>query len=205
MTNSLSPQEISTLQSIFTRAQATGTQAPFLSMIMISPLMLLISNSLTAVKHSKFNLLGVRFLLSFFKKSFHDPCFNFQTQVFRCLGNDKPKLVVDMETLIWNTVKKISTCEMSAVDALEQLMKSLPISEISNMQDDDPVRTWFKPTITDPSITPGQTPWVVNGLSTKAFVNYEERVDNDGDTSIAVDSTQTIQNCQKKLENMCKG
>ncbi len=88
---------------------------------------------------------------------------------------------------------------MSAVDALEQLMQSLPMTEIANMQDDHPVRTWFKPTVTDPSITPAQTPWLVNGLSTNDFVNYE-RVNNDGDTSMAVDSAQTIQNCQKKLQ-----
>jgi|SRR6267378_7939081 len=125
--------------------------------------------------------------------------FNFKTQLFRSLGNDKPKLIIDIETLIWNAVKKISTCEMSAVDALEQLMQSLPMTEIANMQDDHPVRTWFKPTVTDPSITPAQTPWLVNGLSTNDFVNYE-RVNNDGDTSMAVDSAQTIQNCQKKLQ-----
>ncbi len=136
------------------------------------------------------------------KKSIHDPRLLFQMQLSKQLGNDKPKFIVDIETRIWNAVKKISSREMTAVDALQELISSLPKKEISNMQKDDPVRTWFKPTPTGPSITLSLTPSAVNESSSNLLANNEEQVDNDNDISMTVDSTQTIQNRPRNLQSM---
>ncbi len=91
---------------------------------------------------------------------------------------------------------------MTAVDAIQEVMDSLPKNEISNMAIDDPVRTWFKPTSTGMSITPIQTQLAVHESSSNVLANNKEQVDNEGDISMTVDSRQIIQNSSQGLENM---
>jgi hypothetical protein len=66
------------------------------------------------------------------------------------LGNDKPKAIVEIETLVWRTIVKISLGGISCTDALKNLLDSLPRSHIYDITADCTVRTWFKP---DPATT----------------------------------------------------
>jgi hypothetical protein len=72
------------------------------------------------------------------------------------MGNEKPRFIIEIETLIWQSVVNISLGEMTAINAIEKLMKSLPQNEIANMYDDDPIRNWFRPNETA-AISPNET------------------------------------------------
>lgn len=58
----LSEDELNSVKAVFDRTKKTGTQAPLLSLIMISPLMLLIPSRLSSIRHSRHTFLSVRFL-----------------------------------------------------------------------------------------------------------------------------------------------
>ncbi|KIM40847.1 hypothetical protein M413DRAFT_27977 [Hebeloma cylindrosporum] len=123
--HSIPPNELVAIQTIFSRSQGTGTQTPLYAAMAISPLMLLLPNSLACIRWSKKKLL--------------------ETSIQ--LGNDRPKFIVDAETLIWQTVTKICRREATAVKALQELTSALTRCELVGMGAEDPSRYWFKPNI----------------------------------------------------------
>jgi len=61
------------------------------------------------------------------------------------LGNDKPKLLMDIEKLIWKMVMDISRGDKDVRAALAEFLRVAPWGEIQRLSDDDPVRRWFMP------------------------------------------------------------
>jgi len=91
-------------------------------------------------------------------------------QVSIQMGNDKPKFIVKIETLIWQSVVNISLGEMTAINAIEKLMASLPQNEIANMNHDDPIRNWFRPNKTA-TISPSEmSPRTIAGGSNNSSI-----------------------------------
>lgn len=61
------------------------------------------------------------------------------------LGNDKPKLLMDIEKLIWKMVMDISRGNKDVRAALTEFLGAAPWDEIQCLSDDDTVRRWFMP------------------------------------------------------------
>jgi hypothetical protein len=136
----LPPEEAASIKRIFIRSQKTGTQSPLYATIMISPLILLLPINLINLRWSRESLLQASIrapryanhILPFIK-------------VARQLGNDKPNFIVEIETLIWQSIVTISLGESNAVNAIQKLIGSIPHDKFLDMENDDPIRNWFKP------------------------------------------------------------
>lgn len=61
------------------------------------------------------------------------------------LGNDKPKLLRDIEKLIWKMVMDVSRGDKDVRAALTEFLGAAPWDEIQRLSGDDTVRRWFMP------------------------------------------------------------
>ena len=75
-----------------------------------------------------------------FKKSY-----NRQTmlQISQSLGNNKPKILLDVEKAIWRTLFALALGTLDPLDLLQRLSDQLPWNDIEAVSSLDSERTWF--------------------------------------------------------------
>ena len=169
--NRITRDEKEDIETIFLRSSKTGTQTPLYASIMISPLILLLPIKLPALKWAKNKMIEV---------NAHSACIIrvilTTIQTWKQLGNDKPKCIIDIENMIWQTVLNISLGEMSCVNALKKLISSLPHSLMLDITTDHTVRTWFKLNTVETPLTVSPT---TNTIASTHLEDNESTVGNE--------------------------
>ena len=93
------------------------------------------------------------------------------------LGNDKPKLLLDIEKLIWKIVLDMSWGNKDVRTALSDFLTAVPWDEIHNLGDKDVVRHWFMPSDTS-LVTIQQSALTIATQSSTSSPSLTDNVDN---------------------------
>ena len=123
----LPPEDLETLRILYAKYSPSGgdgpsrLRSPLHLALFISPLFLLLP----------FNII---------KKSYNRQA---MIDISRCLGNQKPQVILEVEKAIWNTLFSLVSGTIDPLGLLQNLSDKMPWSKIDSAQSTDSVRRWF--------------------------------------------------------------